>query len=111
MDPNEMRAMRDRHAVDEAALRREQQRDAGDTQSPVEAYPQHGAQSVGPHPDELVARYESAMDEERAAWKRVKAAGQASEFSAAWDEWRALVEKRDEATRFLINQSMSRASS
>jgi hypothetical protein len=50
------------------------------------------------------------LDEERAAWERVKAASEASEFAAAWDEWRALVEKRDEATRLMINQSMSRAS-
>jgi hypothetical protein len=108
MDENDARAMRDRHAQEEAALRRLQQRDAGDSHAPVEAYPQHGAQSTGlPQPDALVQRYEDAMAQERTAWERVKAATNAAEFATGWDAWRALVEKRDEATRLLINQSLA----
>jgi hypothetical protein len=60
-------------------------------------------------PDELVEEYERALQEERAAWARVKTATEASGFSAAWDEWRSAVEKRDKATRLLINQSLSGA--
>ena len=107
MDSNEDRAMRDRHASDEAALRRLQQRDAGDSHSPVEAYAQHGAESGTAQPQALVTRYEASLQEELAAWERVKAAHGTAEFSARWDEWRALVETRDEATRFLINRSLS----
>jgi hypothetical protein len=89
-------------------LRRLQQLDAGDTHAPVEAYPQLGAQSPGlPKPAALVRQYEDALDFERAAWERVKAAGEPPEFAASWEAWRALVEKRDEATRLLINQSLS----
>lgn len=107
MEDNNDRAMRDRHASDEAALRRMQQRDAGDSHAPVEAYAQHGAGSGTAPPEALVTRYEASMHEELAAWERVKAAAGAAEFTARWDEWRALVEKRDEATRFLINRSLS----
>lgn len=108
MDEDDARAMRDRHALDEAALRRLQQRAAGDSHTPVEPYPQHGAQSPGAaQPDALARRYEEALNEERAAWQRVKTAGDASEFASRWDQWRAQVEKRDEVTRLLINQSLS----
>jgi hypothetical protein len=108
MDDNDARAMRDKHALDEAALRSQQQRQAGDSHAPVESYPQHGAQSPGSaEPDALVRRYEDALDEERAAWQRVKAAGDASDFASSWEQWRASVERRDEATRLLINKSLS----
>ncbi|HEY8050080.1 MAG TPA: hypothetical protein VIE63_12970 [Ramlibacter sp.] len=108
MDKNDARAMKDRHARDEAAERRLQQQAAGDSHSPVEAYPQHGAQSgFAQQPEALVNQYEHALQEEAAAWARVKQAGDAADFSARWDEWRSLVEKRDAATRFLINQSMA----
>ena len=110
MDENDARAMTDRHARDEARLRGLQQQSAGDTHSPVETYPQHGAQpGVALQADLLVQEYEKALQEERAAWERVKMTTEASAFSATWDEWRSAVERRDKATRLLINQSLSGA--
>jgi hypothetical protein len=110
MDDNEDRAMRDRHALDEAAQRRLQQKSAGDSHSPVETYAQHGAaSSLIAQPEALVQGYEDGLSEERVAWRAVKLASDAADFSARWEAWRTTVEKRDEATRLLINQSMSSA--
>jgi hypothetical protein len=108
MDDNDARAMNDQHSRDEAEMRRLQQQAAGDGHSPVEAYPQHGAEPGRSRPaDTLVADYERTLAQERAAWETVKASGLESDFSTAWQAWRTTVEKRDKATRLLINQSLS----
>jgi hypothetical protein len=109
MDPNDARAMKDRHSGDEAQMRRSQQRSAGEGHAPVEAYAQHGAQT-GPFPrpaGALVSDYERVLAQERSAWESVKSTAQETMFAAAWQTWRTAVEERDRATRLLINQSLS----
>ena len=106
MDENEAREMKDRHSRDEAELRREQQAAAGSGHSPVEAYPQHGAEPQ----DAALARsagaeqYERSLREEQLAWQRLKTVPQGSAPGALWHQWRSAVEERDRATRGLINQ-------
>jgi hypothetical protein len=106
MDENENREMKDRHSRDEAEMRRSQQLAAGGRHSPVEAYPQHGAEPPGA----ALARsagaeqYESSLGKEQLAWQRLKAAPPGSPPGALWHEWRSAVEERDRATRVLINQ-------
>ena len=106
MDKNEAREMKDRHSRDEAELRRSQQLAAGSGHSPVEAYPQHGAE---PH-DAALARsagagqYERSLEKEQRAWQRLKACPAGSPPGVLWHDWRSAVEERDRATRMLINQ-------
>jgi hypothetical protein len=108
MNDNDKRSMKDRHSRDEADQRRLQQHSAGDGHSPVEAYPQHGAQPKSSRPAEaLVHDYERTLALEQAAWESVKSAAQEADFAAAWHGWRAAVEQRDKATRGVINQSLA----
>ena len=108
MNENDARAMNDQHSRDEAQMRQLQQQAAGTGHSPLEAYPQHGAQSALTRPAAtLVEDYERALARERAAWENAKSVLQESSFAAAWQAWRAAVEERDKATRLLINQSIA----
>lgn len=108
MDENEVRAMRDQHSRDEAEMRRAQQVSAGLGHSPVEPYPQHGAQpqdALASH-DSAGDAYEGALRREQAAWQRLKSLAPGASTGPAWHEWRSAVEERDRATRVLINQSL-----
>ncbi len=108
MDDNNDRSMKDRHCRDEAQVRRLQQEAAGKGYTPVEAYPQHGAQPLFLRPvDTLMRDYESTLALERFAWEAVKVSSQEQQFELAWQEWRTAVEVRDRATRLVINRSMS----
>src|SRR3954471_3985653 len=106
MDDKAKRAMKDRHSRDEAEMRRVQQHSAGDSHSPVEAYAQHGAQSVPSHrpADAVVGEYEAALRREHEAWQLVKSSVDSQMLATVWQQWRAAVEARDKATRMLINE-------
>lgn len=105
MDETQARQMKDQHSRDEAALRRSQQRSAGDEFSPVENSPQLGAAPVGDGGNEAsaVEDYEMALSTERSAWERFRSLSHRSDSAAEWQEWRSAVEARDLATRVLIN--------
>jgi hypothetical protein len=111
MDENENREMKDRHSRDEAEMRRSQQLAAGGRHSPVEAYPQHGAEPL----DTALARsagagqYEISLGKEQLAWQRLKAAPSGSPPGPLWHAWRSAVEERDRATRGLVNQWLESA--
>jgi hypothetical protein len=109
MSESEIRAIRDRHSLDEAELRKAQQLSAGTAARPVEAYPPHGGVSEGMEGElsraELADRYEAALAAERTAWLQL--GGVTEMDTAAWDTWRSAVEARDKATRLLINHAMA----
>lgn len=112
MNDSELRAMKDQHARDEAALRRSQQVSAGGEHQPVEAYPPHGSQSSaqdGLDDESTVRQYEQALAQEKQAWSQVNALPGRNGFDAQrWEYWRCAVEERDRATRLLINHAMTR---
>jgi hypothetical protein len=105
------RRMHDQHSLDEAEMRRDQQRAAGDSHRPLEAMPPLGGQPLASDDSARLRRdYEESLRREREAWACVRGLPGETGFSEdAWEDWRDAVDARDKATRLLVNQGLDRA--